>query len=50
MWQGNEEMISGNWADFLSPTNEVFVPDDQAWAGTDNVVVDVEDGGDVAPR
>jgi hypothetical protein len=49
MWQGNEEIIPGTWTDFLSPSNEVFAPDDEAWAGTENVVVDVEDG-DVAPR
>ena len=49
MWQGNQDTSHGNWTDFLSPSNEVFVPDDRAWAGNENVVVDVEDGGDVAP-
>ena len=44
MWKGNQETNHGNWTDFLSPTNEVFVPDDRAWAGADNVVVEDEDG------
>ena len=48
MWQGKEEVTQGNWTEFLSPSNEVFVPDDRAWAGAENVVVEVEDGGDIA--
>lgn len=47
MWKGNQE--TGNWTEFLSPSNEVFVPNDEAWAGTDNVVADVDDGGVVTP-
>ena len=48
MWQGKEEVTQGNWTEFLSPSNEVFVPDDRAWAGAENVVVEVEDSNDIA--
>ena len=45
MWQENQEISHGNWTEFLSPSNEVFVPDDRAWAGTENSVDDDENGG-----
>ena len=50
MWQGNQDSGHGNWAEFLSPTNDVFVPDDRAWAGTDNVVVEVDEDEEVVQR
>ena len=43
-------MSHGTWTDFLSPSNEVFVPDDRAWAGTDNVVDDDDESGDMGSR
>ncbi|XP_028414300.1 ralBP1-associated Eps domain-containing protein 1-like isoform X2 [Dendronephthya gigantea] len=50
MWKGNQDTGHGKWAEFLSPTNDVFVPDDKAWAGTDNIVVEADDEEEVVQR
>lgn len=45
MWQDNshQELVHGKWTDFSSTSNEVFIPDDRAWAVAENAAVDADE-------
>ena len=48
MWQGKnqQELIQDRWTEFSSTTNEVFVPDDRAWAVAENAAVETDENGE----
>ena len=48
MWQdkNQQELIQDKWTEFSSTTNEVFVPDDRAWAVAENAAVETDENGE----